>query len=159
MLDQIVTKHLATGRVAGAARLLDEASAAAKIAWESADRIATLWLHLGQPARARELWRRASPPARKALRAARIGTSFLAECDYDSARRSYRQALDADPELFEAAYCLAVLEQDAGDARSAHEHATTALETAPDEKGRSAARQILSNVSRFARPGRMKDEG
>ncbi len=160
-LDQIVTGLLGSGRVASATRLLEEANPAAEIPWETADRIATLWLHLGQPARAREVWRRASPPARKGLQAARIGTSYLAECDFDAARKSYHQALDADPDLFEAAYCLAVLEQDAGDARSAHKHATTALETAAGEAGRSAARQILSNVSRFARPVKpgMKDQG
>ena len=61
------------------------------------------------------------------------------------------QALDANPDLFEAHYCLAVLEQDAGHARPAHEQAVLALKAAPDDTGRSAARAIAAGVARFAR--------
>ena len=39
--------------------------------------------------------------------------------DFESARKHYRSALEAKPDLFEALYCLAVLEQDAGDAAAA----------------------------------------
>jgi tetratricopeptide (TPR) repeat protein len=151
-LDQIVTAQLAAGRVLGAAELLEKANPPAAAPWEVVDRIATLRLHLGEPAKARSLWNAAAGAPKKGLQAARIGTTYLAEGDFDLARRHYQQALTLDPELFEAAFCLAVLEQDAGDAAAAFNQATVALETAPDETARSAARLILANVSRFARP-------
>jgi tetratricopeptide (TPR) repeat protein len=151
-LDQIVTAQLAAGRVVGAAVLLEQANPPAAAPWDLVDRIATLRLHLGEPAQARALWTTAVPPAKQGLQAARIGTTYLVEGDFNQARRQYREALAIDPELFEAAYCLAVLEQDDGDAAAAFDQASVALETAKDETGRSAARSILSNVSRFARP-------
>jgi tetratricopeptide (TPR) repeat protein len=153
-LDQIVTAELAAGRVRGAAALLETAHPPAAAAWEVVDRIATMRLHLGEPAQARALWSAsasASAP-RKGLPAARVGTTYLVEGDFDQARRHYLQALAENPDLFEPAYCLAILEQDAGDAAAAYEQASVALETAPDETSRSAARSILANVSRFARP-------
>ena len=87
--------------------------------WDMADRIATLRLHLGEPAAARAAWETAADPPQPAIREARIGTSYLAENDFESARKHYRLALEAKPDLFEALYCLAVLESDAGDAPAA----------------------------------------
>ncbi len=55
-LDQIVTTQLAAGRAASAADLLEEAYPPEKAPWEIVDKIATLRLHLGEPARARKLW-------------------------------------------------------------------------------------------------------
>ena len=73
------------------------------------------------------------------------------EGQLDAARKAYEQALATDPSLFEARYGLAVLEQDAGRAAAAYENARAAIESAPSEVARSAARAIASAVSRFAR--------
>ena len=52
---------------------------------------------------------------------------------------------------FEARYGLAVLEQDAGRAVAAYESALAAIESAPSDVARSAARALALAVSRFAR--------
>ena len=82
----------------------------------------------------------------------RIGTTYLVEGDFDEATRHYEQAIKADPNLFEAHYCLAVLEQDRGNAQAAHDQAVLALAAAKDGISRSAARAIANAVARFARP-------
>ena len=116
-----------------------------------ADRIATLRLHLGEPARARAVWESAVEVPQPAVRDARIGTTFLAENDFESARKHYRLALEAKPDLFEALYCLAVLEADAGDAVSAFTLAKKATAAASDEPSRTAAKALTSRIARFAR--------
>jgi tetratricopeptide (TPR) repeat protein len=150
-LDQIVTALLAAGRAERAARLLEQAHPADGAGWEVIDRIATLRLHLGEPARARALWQKAVAVPEPAVRDARIGTTYLIECDFEAARQHLRRALAARPDSFEANYCLAVLEQDAGDADAAYDRARQAAGAAPDEAARSSARLIASSVARFAR--------
>ena len=151
-LDQIVTELLATGRVESAALLLERAYPPERASWEVIDRIATLWLHLGEPAGPVPFGRRRHPVPRPAVRDARIGTTYLVEGDLIAARRFYGQSLQAEPDLFEARYSLAVLEQDAGDATAALEHARKAMETAPDGHRRVLpARTIALSVERFAR--------
>jgi tetratricopeptide (TPR) repeat protein len=151
-LDQIVTAQLANGQAESAARLLEQAHPADRAPWEVIDRIATLRLHLGEPARARALLQKALAVPEGALRDTRIGTTYLVEGDFEAARRHYRKALEARSDLFEACYCLAVLEQDAGNASAAHELARKAAAAAPDQAARSTARVIASSVARFARP-------
>ncbi len=150
-LDQRVTALLATGRAESAVLLLEKARAAERVPWDMADRIATLRLHLGEPARARAAWESAVEVPQPAVREARIGTTYLAENDYESARKHYRLALGAKPDLFEALYCLAVLEADAGDAAAAFALAKKAAAAAPDEPSRTAARLLTTRVARFAR--------
>jgi tetratricopeptide (TPR) repeat protein len=150
-LDQIVTAQLATGRAESAARLLEQTNPTAHAPWEVLDRIATLWLHLGKPARARELWQKAVAAPQPAVPVSRIATTYVVEGDFEAARRHYQQALALTPNSFEATYCLAVLEQDAGDAESAYVLAHKAIVAAPDEAARSSARVIAAGVARFAR--------
>ncbi len=150
-LDQIVTAQLAAGRAASAAGLLEKAYPAERAPWEIIDRVATLRLHLGEPARARELWQQAASVPRPAVRDARIGTTYLVEGDFAAARRHYQQAIAAQPDLFEPRYCLAVLEQDDGDALAAYESARKAIGIATDDTARSAARGVVAGVERFAR--------
>jgi tetratricopeptide (TPR) repeat protein len=150
-LDQRVTVLLAAGRAASAAKLLEAANPPERASWEVVDRTATLWLHLGEPARARKLLEKAADPQKPAAREARIGTTYLVEGDFAAARRHYQRALEDSPDSFEAHYSLAVLEQDAGDAASAYDHAFQAIKLAPHEAARSAARVIASSVARFAR--------
>ncbi len=148
-LAQVETALLASGRAASAAELLEAANPAGRASWEVVDRTATLWLHLGEPARARKLLEKAAGLQNAAIREARIGTTYLVEGNFAAARRHYRRALEASPDCFEAHYSLAVLEQDAGDAAAAYDHAFQAIKLAPHEAGRSAARMIASSVARF----------
>jgi tetratricopeptide (TPR) repeat protein len=150
-LDQIETALLASGRAASAAELLEMANPSERASWEVLDRTATLWLHLGEPVRARKLLELAAGPPQLAIREARIGTTYLVEGDFEAARRHYRRALEDSPDSFEAHYSLAVLEQDAGDAVAAYDHAFHAIKLAPHEAARSAARVIASSVGRFGR--------
>jgi tetratricopeptide (TPR) repeat protein len=94
-----------------------------------------------------------SPSPPRALRAARVAATYLVENDFPAARRKYDEALKADPELFEAHYGFAVLEQDAGDARAALASARSALDTAPDDVARSAAGAILTLTRRYTGEG------
>ena len=152
-LDQLVTTLLGSGRPESAASVLEKASASDRAPWDIADRIGTLRLHLGEPSRARSAWEKTVAEPQPGLREARIGTTYLAENDFESARKHYRLALDAKPDLFEALYCLAVLEQDAGNAAAAFELAKKAVTSAPDEASRAAARS--DRVKRGAvRPAR-----
>jgi tetratricopeptide (TPR) repeat protein len=151
-LDRIVTEQLATGRAESAAQLLERANPPERASWEVIDRIATLRLHLGEPGRARALWQKATTVPHPAIRDARIGTTYLVEGNFSAARRFYGQSLQAKPDLFEARYSLAILEQDAGDASAASEQARKAMEFAPDAPARTASRTIASDVARFARP-------
>ena len=150
-LDQVVTALLASGRAKSAVVLLEEARTAERAPWEMADRIATLRLHLGEPARARAAWENAVEVPQPAVREARIAATYLAENDFESARKHYRLALDAKPDLFEALYRLAVLEADSGDAATAFALAKKAVAAAPDDASRTAARLLATRVARFAR--------
>ena len=150
-LDQKVTAQLASGRAESAAALLEQAYRAHQAPWEIVEKIANLRLHLGEPSRARDWWQKATSIPQPGLRDARIGTTYLVEGDFDTARRYYHQALEIEPDLLEARYCLAVLEQDAGNASAAHAEALKVVEAAKDDTLRSAARAITAAVARFAR--------
>ena len=148
-LDQLVSSMLASGRVQGAADLLERANPPERASWDALDRIATLRLHLGEAARARELWQSAKNVPRPALRDARVAAAYLAEADYDRARKSYEAAIALEPKLFEARYGLAVLEADAGDAVACYKEARAAVSSAPDAASKHAASGIANRVSRF----------
>jgi tetratricopeptide (TPR) repeat protein len=149
-LDQIVTTLLASGRAESAAALLEQAYQSQHAPWEIVEKIATLRLHLGEPDRARDWWQKATSIPQPGLRDARIGTTYLVEGYFDAARRYYHQALAIEPDLLEARFCLAVLEQDAGNASAAHSEALRVVESAKDETLR-AARAIATASARFAR--------
>jgi tetratricopeptide (TPR) repeat protein len=150
-LDQIVTALLAAGRVQSAAELLERANPPERADWALLDRMATMRLHLGEPARARELWMKAASDAPPAIPMARAGATYLVEGDYQAARKLLQQALESQPGLFEACYCLAVVEQDSGNAAAAYDLAIKAIKLAPDELSRAASRAIASGVARFTR--------
>jgi tetratricopeptide (TPR) repeat protein len=150
-LDEIVSAQLSRGRAATAAQILEQAYPAARAPWDVIDRVATLHLHLGEPEKARGLWRQATTVLHPAVRDAHIAATHLVEGHFDLARQAYEQALGAEPSLFEARYGLAILEQDAGRAAAALENARAAIESAPNDVSRSAARAIASAVSRYAR--------
>lgn len=152
-LQRLVDSALGTGRAESAARLLERAHPPDSRTWEALDRIATLRLHLGQPAQARGLWQSALGSApRPALVAARIGATHLVEEDFDSARTAYGRALSQEPNLFEALYGLALVEQDAGDAPRAAEFAERAVAAASNDFAASAAQSIFELASRYIQP-------
>jgi tetratricopeptide (TPR) repeat protein len=148
-LDQAVTGLLAHGRVRSAALLLESAYPAERRPADVADRVGTLWLHLGEPARARAIWER-SGNAPDALRTARLALTHLVEGDDNTARQLYRDAAASAPDLFEAHYGLAILEEDAGRAAAALAAALKAQETAPSDVARSAAGALVRLVRPYA---------
>ncbi len=151
-LDRTVTELLAHGRVRSAAEFLERAYPPDRRPWEVSDRLGTLWLHLGEPVRARGAWEKAvaPTPGLVALRAARVAATHLVEGDFDPARRLYREALGSAPDLFEAYYGLAVLEQDAGRADAALAAAHAAVAVAPNDVARSAAGAIAALVRPYS---------
>jgi tetratricopeptide (TPR) repeat protein len=147
--DRLLASLLAEGRAGSAADLIERDYPPQSRSWEQADRLATLRLHLGQPARARAAWE-AATATRHALRLARIAASHLVEVHFDTARHAYNEALAADPANFEALYGLAVLEQDAGHARAALAAARQAQAHAPGDSAQIAAQEIAAWVAPYA---------
>ena len=84
-LNEIVNGLLASGRAATAADYLERTGPDFVLTWDEADRLATLRLHLGQPAEARLLWLTASR-LRPALQDARVAVTELVEGDFEAAR-------------------------------------------------------------------------
>lgn len=153
-LDQLVSRLIASGRIAELAEVLERAYPADRAPWEDVDKAAAVQLQLGRPKRARELWTQAQAPAKAGpnpgIRHARIAATYLVEGEFDQARAAYREAIANEPGLFEAHYGLAVLEQDAGNADDAHDHALLAMDRSGDDKARfTAAQGIAGRVSRF----------
>jgi tetratricopeptide (TPR) repeat protein len=151
-LGQIVNGLLGGGRAETAADYLERAWPAESRSWEEADRIATLRLHLGQSARARDIWVRATPPTNPAVRDARVAITHLVEGDFETSRRLLHSAISADPTLFEAHFVLAVLEQDAGRAVESLAAARKARSLALGDVSRDAVSQILKQVTPYATP-------
>lgn len=149
-LNQAVNRMLADGRAGSAADYLEKAVPAPSRSWDEADRIATIKLHLGEPARARAVWQTAPAPPKAGLREARVAVTYLVEGKFEPARESYQAALAASPDLFEALYGLAVLELDAGRAPEALAAARKAVANAPDDVSRSAPQAIVSGVTPYA---------
>ena len=149
-LSQIVNGLIASGRIGRAADYLENAAPADARSWEETDRIATLRLHLGQTERARALWSSGADAPKRGLRASRIGFARLVEGDFEAARQSFTEAIAADPELFDAHYGLAILEQDAGRAAESLTAARKAVSIAPSDVARNAAQGIVATVTPYA---------
>ncbi len=151
-LDRLVNDLYDHGRAAEAASLLDSAYPAESRPWEVVDRIATIWLHLGEARRAARHWSEAKSPPSEAVRKARVAAARLAQGDFDAARAAYRTALELDPRLFEAHYGLAVLEADSGHADEALISARGADLVAPNGAARSAVARLVADVSPYRTP-------
>ncbi|WP_240906955.1 tetratricopeptide repeat protein [Paludisphaera rhizosphaerae] len=149
-LDRLVNNELTNGRIETAVRLLESANPPGKASWDAVDRLSTLLLHLGEPERARKHLQAVTDAPRPALRDARLAVCDLVEGRYAEARQAYLRAIQAEPNLFEAHYGLAVLEQDDGRAPEAFQQATAAANCAANDAARSAAQAIAAAVRRFA---------
>jgi tetratricopeptide (TPR) repeat protein len=150
-LNRAVEAYLASGRAAGAYALLTSAYGPDARPWDVADRMATIQLHLGNPAEARSIWQSTKTAPRPAVKGARVAATYLAESNFAQARRGYEAALEKEPRLFEAHYGLAVLERDAGHADAALGAALRATEVAPTDPARKASQAILTLVQPYAK--------
>ena len=150
-LDRTVKSLLDHGRVRSAVEFLERAYPAEPRPWDVTDRLALLRLHLGEPALARALWAQAAEPPHPPLRTARVALAHLVEGNFDAARAAYREAIAADPALFEAHYGLAVLEQDDGRAPEAQIAARRAAATAADTIARDASVAIVDDLAPYVR--------
>lgn len=149
-LDAAVTTLLGQGRAASAAALLERAYPERSRTWPVADRLATLWLHVGEPLKARAAWLSVSDPPRPALAAARIGMTYLVTDEPAAAASRFTEATRLEPDLFEAWYGLALAEQDLARADAARAAAARAGEIAPTAIAREAARTIEALAAPFA---------
>ena len=150
-LGQMIAELLQRGRAKSAAELIERAHPRPEArSWETADQLATLYLHLGLPAKARAVWSAVASAPRPAVRDARVAATYLVEQDFEPAREHYRRALQAEPKLFEALYGLAVLEQDDSRAAAALVAAERAAEIAPGP----LARERAAAIADAARPVR-----
>ena len=147
-LERKIGELLDSGRVATAAELIEKSTPAEARSWEWTDRLGTLYLHLGEPAKARAAWLEGGSNADNPLRSARVGLTYLVEDRFDAARSAYQTAIEADPKLFEAYFGLASLELDAGNAPACGAAANKAAACAP---GEFAARAALK-IKAFAAP-------
>ena len=152
-LEQVFDRLCQQGRAATAADVVEAGHRAEARPWAWADRLATIRLHLGQPARARAIWAAATdaPPG---VAAARVAATYMVEDDLDAARRNYATAIAADPKLFEAHFGLAQVEQAAGHANAAVAAARDAERTAPDAHRKAAARAIITEAAPYQQPQR-----
>jgi tetratricopeptide (TPR) repeat protein len=113
---------LQAGRPAQAVRLAEErglASGATGWQWPIADALAGACMHLGQPERARAIWRNALRPPAEAVRLERLASTHWVERDFDEAVRRYRQAWSAEPRRAEPGRALAWLHTQRGEAEPA----------------------------------------
>lgn len=153
-LDRAVEARLERGWTRSAADLLEESHPPRSRSWPVADRLAALWMNLGETERARQAWRSAVNPPRPALVAARVAASHYADSQLDEARKAYEEALRAEPELYEALYGLACVERDAGRAAKAREVAEKAIRAAPTREAREAAEVVLRLAGGDERTGK-----
>jgi hypothetical protein len=158
-LQRAVDRELELGRVETAVRLLESAYPPGKADWNVVDRLSTLLLHLGEPEQARRHLQAAVDLPRSALRDARLAACSLVEGRFEEARELYLKAIDAEPDLFEARYGLAVLEQDDARADGALEQAMAAAGCAPSDAGRGASQALAAAVRKYAEPVRSGDAG
>jgi tetratricopeptide (TPR) repeat protein len=146
-LERLYEDLLRRGRKESAAKLLETAYPARVRSWEQSDRLATLWLHLGFPDRARSTWMQAHHPPRPALVSSRLGFVELVAGDEVRAREHFQRAVEGEPALFEAWYGLAVLECDAGRLNEAREAISKAAQFAPGPDARRAVDRLEALVA------------
>jgi tetratricopeptide (TPR) repeat protein len=116
--------------------------------WPLAERVAGMYLHLGQPAEARSVWERAPAPS-PAVRNCRLAETYWVERDHDTAARLYRAALAEDPRLTDACWGLAVLEAQRGDAAAALRACRDGLRLSLRERQRADLQALAALLTPF----------
>lgn len=145
-LERAIDELLRRGRMQEAAHLMQNAYAPRSRTWEQTDRLATIWLMLGMPDQARDVWQAARNEPRPALRNSRRALADLAAGKLDSAYDLYNEALDEEPDLFEARYALAVILADLGRRDDARKAGMQALEHAPGSEARITLERFLRSL-------------
>jgi len=108
-----------------------------ELTWKFAERIAPVYLHLGRPVAARQLWKEAANAPSEALRVARVASTHWIERDFATALGLYRQAVKQDPKLGEAHWGLAMLLTQVGQAAPALRACRHGLDTQLTERQRA----------------------
>jgi tetratricopeptide (TPR) repeat protein len=133
-----------------AARLVEEAeqSHGPGWKWDLAEQVGALTMHLGRPADARRVWEQATDCPSKALRLCRLGSTYWVERDFAAARDFFEQARKADPKLAEAAWALAMLHTEQGDAEQARRACRQGLELSLNPEQRSDLEHLQALLGR-----------
>jgi tetratricopeptide (TPR) repeat protein len=119
-------------------------------AWTLCDRVAATHLHLGHAAEASSIWERAAAPPSRAVQLTRVATAALAAFEFATALDRYQSALQLDPRLAEAWFCVALLNTERGDAARALEAARQGLKQNPTRSQRDLLRAIEALVAPYA---------
>lgn len=147
---QVLNSLLEAGRVEEAALLMEKHLPPTALSDEQTELLGMLWLNLGRPDRASRVWGEAARKQDDGRWLARQGLSAFVANDFETARGLYQSALSKQPGLFDAAYELAVLEQDAGNAEAAARWARRAGESAPTDFARAASASLAEWTGRYA---------
>jgi tetratricopeptide (TPR) repeat protein len=150
-LSRALAGLLDQGRTEASVRLFTRAAGRGIVPdWPAADRVAAAWLHLGRPDRARRVWERAADPPSPAIRLARIATADLAALDHATARRTFRAALELEPDRGEAWFGLALLHTQLGEPAGALAAARRGLKLSLTPAQASFLRGIEGLVATYA---------
>jgi tetratricopeptide (TPR) repeat protein len=114
--------------------------------WQTADRIGTTLMHLGQPADARRFWERAPSPAD---RLCRVAATYWVERQWQTAEALYREALTHNAKAPEAWWGLAMLHAEMGDAEPALRACRAALALSLTESQRRSLQDLEPLLSRY----------
>jgi tetratricopeptide (TPR) repeat protein len=121
-----VSACLRQGLVEAAARVLDEMGPQ-QWDWPMADIAAGLYMHLGRPADARQVWQGARTCPSSSLRLARIASTYWVEQDFEQAVEYFMQSRAADARSADAGWGLAFLNAQLGRASPARSSCREAL--------------------------------
>lgn len=119
--------------------------------WPIAERIASLYLHLGRPADARRVWDQAGNCPSPALKDCRLAATFWVERNFDAALRHYHGAREKEPELAEIYWGLAMLHSELGDAEAAWDACRRGLAITLTERQRSDLEALQSFLVPYVR--------
>jgi cytochrome c-type biogenesis protein CcmH/NrfG len=118
--------------------------------WSEAERLASRLSHLGSPAAAQELWTKAIDPPSRGIRHARIGDTWLASLEIDTAVASYQDALALEPALGDAWFGLALarlIQGRANDTLDASRKGLTATLTTPERESLKAFAELVAEAT------------
>jgi tetratricopeptide (TPR) repeat protein len=139
------TSLLQAGRPEAAAQLIDHAPNC--LGWKLAEQAAALYLHLGRPAAARSIWDQARDCPSAALRHCRLATTFWVERDFEAAVHQFQEAQQADPQLAEASWGLAMLQAQVGKAAPAVEACKKGLQLTLDPRQRGDLEALQARLA------------
>jgi hypothetical protein len=148
-IDDLLRQRLPAAAVALAAEMRRRGHV---LSWATADRVASAYLNLGEPAEARRAWLEAAIAPSAALRATRLADADLAVWELDAADAGYRRALTLDRQRTDAWVGLALAALERGQADEAFEAARAALllTTATEVRRRALLEEIVALTAAHA---------